>query len=69
VWASYINHLEHGNRLAKPLGKWLTPPHRQWSLFYQPDTNLVYQLQGDSWMAIHPEPQTRPTRRVFIREA
>jgi hypothetical protein len=26
VWASYINHIEHGNCLAKPLGKWLTPP-------------------------------------------
>jgi hypothetical protein len=30
IWSHHLAFLETGNRLNKPLGKWISRPHQEW---------------------------------------
>jgi len=52
IWCSYINRLETGGRLTKPLGKWVLISHQNWPIYYNQSTKTFYEKSGNLWYAM-----------------
>jgi hypothetical protein len=54
IWSHHLAFLESGNRLTKPLGKWISNPHQEWETYYHPLTRMAYKLTKKQWTVITP---------------
>jgi hypothetical protein len=62
-WKLFLQYISSGLKLDRSLGIWLAEPHQQWTWFYNPMENAVYNhVDSNTWYKYSNLPTSRLTR-------